>query len=204
LLPTRCVVVTFDDGHASVLRAKPILEALGFPATVFVVTRFVDSEELLTWPGVDHWLQTEYAHEMRSLTWEELKTLRNSGWEVGSHTVSHPALTTLGDADLQRELLESRHAIESRIGCCRTLAYPYGVADERAAFAVEDAGYLAACTLSTSHRINGRYRRARVGLYAHDFGWRLQAKVSPVSRWLRRTPAVGLTSLAMSALAKPR
>src|SRR5687767_13770895 len=36
-LPRRTLVITFDDGYASTLRAKPILERLGFPATVFVV-----------------------------------------------------------------------------------------------------------------------------------------------------------------------
>jgi peptidoglycan/xylan/chitin deacetylase (PgdA/CDA1 family) len=190
VLPTRSVVVTFDDGYASVLRAKPILEALRFPATVFVVTQFVDSEEPLTWPGIGHWLHTEYAHEMRSLTWGELETLQNGGWEVGSHTVTHRALTTLGAGDLERELLESRHAIETRIGSCVTLAYPYGVADERVASFVENSGYLAACSLSLSHRVNDRYRRARVGLYDHDRGWRLQTKITPVGRWLRTTPAV--------------
>ena len=189
-LPKRCVVVTFDDGYASVLRAKPVLELLGFPATVFVVTHFVDSEELLTWPGVDHWLQTQYAHEMRPLTWEELESLRDSGWEIGSHTVTHPTLKALGDEELRRELRESRRAIQSRIGSCLTLAYPYGVAGERVADAVEEAGYVAACSLSFSHRINDRYRRARVGLYGDDCGWRLQAKVAPLGRWLRRTPAV--------------
>ena len=44
VLPRRSVVVTFDDGFASVLRAKPILDAAGFPATVFAVTRFVEAE----------------------------------------------------------------------------------------------------------------------------------------------------------------
>ena len=52
-LPARTVVVTFDDGFRSVLRARPILEELGFPATVFVVTSFVESGEPLQWPGLE-------------------------------------------------------------------------------------------------------------------------------------------------------
>lgn len=189
-LPNRCLVVTFDDGYASVLRVKPVLEALGFPATVFVVTQFVDSGEPLSWPGVDQWLRTDHGHEMRSLTWEELETLRDGGWEVGSHTVTHPTLTALPDGELRRELVESRRAIELRLGSCRTVAYPYGAADERVANAAEDAGYFAACTLSVSHRIDEQYRRARVGIYGHDRGWRLRATVSPLGRWLRRRRVV--------------
>jgi peptidoglycan/xylan/chitin deacetylase (PgdA/CDA1 family) len=54
-LPPRTVVVTFDDGYASTLRAQPILEDVGFPATVFVVTGFLDDDAPLSWPGIDTW-----------------------------------------------------------------------------------------------------------------------------------------------------
>ena len=87
-LPERTVVVTFDDGYASNRRALPLLEEVGFPATVFVVTDFVDSGAPLCWFGIDHELASESVDELRPLTWEELRTLQDAGWEIGSHTVT--------------------------------------------------------------------------------------------------------------------
>jgi len=49
-LPERAVAVTFDDGYRNVLtNAAPVLERLGIPATLFVVTDFVYNKQML-WP----------------------------------------------------------------------------------------------------------------------------------------------------------
>jgi peptidoglycan/xylan/chitin deacetylase (PgdA/CDA1 family) len=189
-LPKRSAVVTFDDGYASVLRAKPVLDAVGFPATVFVVTQFIESGEPLSWPGVDH-MATVNASEMQPFRWSQLEELATSGWEVGSHTVTHPRLPELDDTDVLHELVDSRQAIVDHLGACDSLAYPYGAADTRVAAAARRAGYTGACTLSVSHRVDERYLRARVGIYGHDHGLRLRAKVSPTVRRLRRTRLAG-------------
>jgi peptidoglycan/xylan/chitin deacetylase (PgdA/CDA1 family) len=188
-LPPRSVAITFDDGYASVLRAREILAAAGYPATVFVVTQFAESGSPLQWPGIDHWLETEYAPEMQPLSWDALESLQEVGWEIGSHTVTHPRLPDLDDATLARELAESRRAITERAGACRVLAYPYGDADARVAAAAAAAGYDAACTLSISHRVDELFRRPRTGVYDHDRGVRLRLKISPTFRYLRRSVA---------------
>lgn len=47
-VPSRAVVVTFDDGYRNVLtQAAPILKALGIPATFFVATDFVHGGKML-------------------------------------------------------------------------------------------------------------------------------------------------------------
>ncbi|HEX5131888.1 MAG TPA: polysaccharide deacetylase family protein [Candidatus Krumholzibacteria bacterium] len=49
-LPERPVAVTFDDGYRNVLtEAAPVLQRLGIPATLFVVTDFVFHGKML-WP----------------------------------------------------------------------------------------------------------------------------------------------------------
>ncbi len=188
-LPPRSVVITFDDGYASVLRARGILAAVGYPGTVFVVTQFAESGTPLEWPGIDHWLETTHASEMRPLSWDALESLHEVGWEIGSHTVTHPRLTGLDDATLARELAESRRAIAERVGDCRVLAYPYGEADARVAAAAAAAGYDAACTLSISHRVDEPLRRPRTGLYNHDHGVRLRLKISSTLGYVRRSTA---------------
>jgi peptidoglycan/xylan/chitin deacetylase (PgdA/CDA1 family) len=46
--------------------------------------------------------------EARTMNWEELRASASVGVEIGSHTVSHPHLTRLGEAELERELTESK------------------------------------------------------------------------------------------------
>ncbi len=190
-LPKRSLVVTFDDGFASVLRAKPVLDRVGFPATVFIVKRFMETGEP-RWGGVAKWLDSvldsEHASEMRPLDWSAVEMLAESGWEVGSHTLTHSLLPSLAADELARELELSRAWIAERLDRCETIAYPYGRADERVAAAAEKAGYLAACTLTGAHLVDEPYRRPRLGLYEADVGLRLAAKISPLSIGLRRSP----------------
>ena len=195
-LPARTVVVTFDDGFRSVLRAKPILDEVGFPATVFAVTSFVESGEPLRWPGLE---QSE-----ESLGWSELELLREAGWEVGSHTVTHPLLPDLDDAELERELVDSRATIEKRLGSCETLAYPYGRADERTAAAAAHAGYLAAFTLGRAHRPDEPLRRPRLGLRDVDRGARLRLRLSTGAAFARRSrPAAAASAARRAVLPRP-
>jgi len=186
-LPRRSVVVTFDDGYASNLLAAPILAEFGYPATVFVVTGFTDSGAALSWYGIED-EQRSAAAELRPLTWGELADLRADGWEIGSHTVTHPLLPGLSGRELREQLEQSRGSIADRLGGCETLAYPYGVADARVADAARAAGYLAACVLTGAHFTDEPYRRPRVGLSAADTGRRLRLKVSGVGLGFRRSP----------------
>ena len=187
-LPGRAVAITFDDGYASTLRAKPILDAFNYPATVFVVTGFVDSGSLLRWPGIDQWHGGEYADELQSLRWADLEALTQSGWEIGSHTRTHAFLPRRARDELESEIGGSREDLIRRLGRCDTFAYPYGAAPAEAARLVSASGYSAACVVTPGPDATGIYSLARVGLYGRDTGLRLRAKLSPrlyalVLRW---------------------
>lgn len=189
-LPRRTVVVTFDDAYVSTLRARPVLDELGYPATVFVVTAFADSGELLEWPGIEQWRDSPHAEELRPLSWAELESLRDAGWEIGSHTVTHPRLPELDDCALAAELEGSRSTIVTRIGGCDTIAYPYGLADDRVAAAARRAGYASGLTLTSAHRRNEPLLRPRTGLYPGD-RWREWVKLSPWFGAVRRSRVGG-------------
>ena len=184
------VAFTFDDAYSSVARlAKPLLDRAGFPGTVFVPTDFPDRNEPMSWPGIDHWLDGPHEAELLPLSWAELRTLADEGWEVGSHTCSHPRLTTLGDAELEAELRVSRERCTEGAGHeCRSVAYPYGDWDRRVSLAAERAGYQAGAILA----LNRVFQRPqplewpRVGVYGIDSTWRYRLKVSPALRQLRR------------------
>jgi peptidoglycan/xylan/chitin deacetylase (PgdA/CDA1 family) len=183
-LPERCLVVTFDDGFRTVLRAKPILDDVGFPATVFVVTELVGSP--LEWPGLES-VGLARADDRTALGWSELERLRADGWEVASHTMTHPVLVDLDDDALEVELARSRADVAAHLGSCETIAYPYGLADVRVARAAERAGYLAGVTLTRAHSADERYLRPRVNLCSEDVGLRLRLTVSRPGLRLRRT-----------------
>lgn len=186
-LPRRSVVFTFDDGYESTLRAVPVLAAAGFPGTVFVVTRFVDSGLPLRWPAIERWLSGRSAGELGSLGWSQLEGLLERGWEVGSHTVTHPRLPELGDGELEHELGSSLETLRARLGACDTIAYPFGLADDRVARFAAAAGYLAGATLSDAHREDKPLLRPRIGLYPGDHGIRAKTKLSPAIAAFRRT-----------------
>lgn len=185
-LPRRTVVVTFDDAYASTLLAKPLLDAVGYPATVFVVTSFADSGERLCWAGIEQWVDGPYAGELQPLAWGELRALRDDGWEIGSHTVTHARLPEVDDETLERELGDSRARIVAELGACATIAYPYGLADDRVAAAAGRAGYASGLTLTSSHRRDEPLLRPRTGLYPTD-RWRERVKLSPWFGAVRRS-----------------
>ncbi len=63
-----------------------------------------------------------------ALTWEEIAWLAGDPLvTIGAHTVSHPALAKLTDAQVEYEMAESRRLIGEHIGKRpRHFAYPYG------------------------------------------------------------------------------
>jgi peptidoglycan/xylan/chitin deacetylase (PgdA/CDA1 family) len=157
-----------------------VLDALGWPATVFVVTEFAESGRALQWPGIDEWAGGPHHDELEPLGWEELQGLADDGWEIGSHTASHPHLTTLADRELEAELEHPRRVIAERLGSCETIAYPYGDADARVAAAAARVGYLAGCTLPNALWPDEPHLRPRVGLYENDVGTRLWLKTARI------------------------
>jgi peptidoglycan/xylan/chitin deacetylase (PgdA/CDA1 family) len=174
--------VTFDDAYCSVLeRAQPIMERMGVPGTVFVPTDFAGGPRPMTWQGIDHWLGGPHEPELRCLGWDDLRGLARSGWEVGSHTCSHPHLTELDDATLARELSESRTAVEDGMGQpCRSIAYPYGDVDDRVIKAAGSAGYELGASLPSWLGSAAPLDWPRVGVYHGDDMFRFKLKVSPL------------------------
>jgi peptidoglycan/xylan/chitin deacetylase (PgdA/CDA1 family) len=184
----RTVAITFDDAYLSVLElAKPLLDEVGFPATVYAPTAYLDTPERpLAWDGIEQWLGGEHEQELLPMSWDQLGGLAEAGWEIGSHTRTHPHLTTLDDGSLREELVRSREEVERRLGQpCPTLAYPYGDHDERVVEAAGAAGYSAAGTLPA--RLHGERALAwpRVGIYHGDDERRFRMKVSRTMRRLR-------------------
>lgn len=73
---------------------------------------------------------------------ELAKELVNRGHSIGSHSVTHPVLKDLSDAQIREELRESKRIIQEVIGVNATLLRPpYGAFDDRVVRIAGEEGY---------------------------------------------------------------
>jgi len=121
LLPVKPVVITFDDGDRDVYEnAYPILQQLGFTATIYLIGNALNADT--------------------NLTVEMVRELVAHGWEVGSHSMSHADL--LQSQNQAYEICTSRQKLTEWLGVpVNTFAYPYGLADDHLMQMVRDCGY---------------------------------------------------------------
>jgi peptidoglycan/xylan/chitin deacetylase (PgdA/CDA1 family) len=129
-LPRKPIVVTFDDGYRDVYRyASPVIERFGMHAISYLITERISGDD----PSF--------------LTWNQVRRFEERGVEIGSHTVSHAALTSLSDAGALAELVQSRKKLEQKLDHrVPWLAYPYGSYDSRIERLAKEAGYKLAVT----------------------------------------------------------
>lgn len=141
--PPQAVALTFDDGYAdNATAALPTLRRYGFRATFYVVAGFI---------GRDGYL-----------SWEQLELLRDSGMEIGAHTVSHVDLAALELAEAQAEIERSRATLERRLGIkVVSFSYPAGSYTPAVARAVRAAGFTSAVTAGPGESMRRLYELPR-------------------------------------------
>lgn len=157
------IVITFDDGHKDTFTtAFPILKKYGFTATIFLNTSFLGKTYWVEGRRPDKvtWNEQQPAHfDAKSptsrvysfMTWEEAAELKDAGWDIGSHGVTHPFLTDLAPAELKAELENSRRQISEKLSVNpQFFCYPSGDNNAAVRQAVKAAGYQGA-VLSKSH-----------------------------------------------------
>lgn len=175
--------VTFDDAYQNVGSVLPDLAQLGVPVTIFVCSAFADDARPFVVPELTERVRG-FDDEARTMGWDDLRARASMGVEIGSHTVSHPHLTSLGDAELARELASSKERLEDELGGpCRFLAYPYGEHDTRVRAVARSAGYDGAFALRASD--GEPFAIPRVDLYRSDGQLRVGLKTSFVYRPLQ-------------------
>lgn len=145
-LPGKAVILTFDDGYLDFKTyAWQLLKQYGFLATVFLVTDNIGNSN--SWDSA-------YGEELPLLGWEDIRQLQSEGVEFGSHTASHPYLTSLSPAEIVREGVLSRAALSGELGkTVKTFAYPYGDVDEFVQRLIGACGYTFG--LSCNHDLCG-------------------------------------------------
>jgi peptidoglycan/xylan/chitin deacetylase (PgdA/CDA1 family) len=151
-LPPRSVVFTFDDGYEDAyLNAMPILQKYHFIGTFFVITGFVGR------PGY--------------LTWGEIVEMAKAGMDIESHSVTHIPMRGKTVEVLQREMGQSKRALEQMIGQpVNFFCYPSGQYDALAMTVLQESGYLAATTTRGGVWENEAlpFEWPRIRIHGHD------------------------------------
>lgn len=175
------VLLTFDDGHANdYTNALPVLEKFDAPAVLFVTTQHVKNprdwlpasrrDARRGW-GDEGAVPPELAVDFfDGLSQGQLVACaRHPLLTIGSHTVSHPFLSRCTSQQVQEELSESKHFLESSTGKVVDLfAYPSGDYNRQTVEAVRTAGYRAAFALDPKGVFDPTFEIPRVGIYASE------------------------------------
>lgn len=202
----RLVFLTFDDGYVdNYAAARPLLDAHGFRALIFILPPRVDGGDALAWPRVERHLAA-YPDVMRSMTWPMVESMAEAGHEFGSHTLSHPMLTELGEEELRQELFDSRARIKERLGRCDSIAYPFGDWAGRVAEAAADAGYSYGFTVPERSQLSAdRLTIPRISVDQRDRESRFRRKLGAAYRTLSLSPCkpVARRVLRRTAAHKP-
>jgi peptidoglycan/xylan/chitin deacetylase (PgdA/CDA1 family) len=99
----KAIILNFDDDwKGQMTYAVPILEKYGFNATFFVTT------------GCLNYQNTSFCNNAggdSAMTWEDIASLSELGYDIQSHGASHKDLTTLSAADLEYEVGGSKQSL---------------------------------------------------------------------------------------------
>lgn len=146
------VCLTFDDGFRDCLEfAIPELRARRYPAAFFIVAGLVGR--------TDEWMRVTKHPEEKLMDWDDLKRLRDDGFTIGSHSMTHTALT-------KAEVVDSRRVLRDGLGLAiEHFAYPRGEHTAEAVEWVRGAGYSSAW--ATKGAKPGPFTRPRLPISAN-------------------------------------
>jgi len=136
-----------SSGRVSILPSiVALLKAYSAREREEAIKRLAEACGVNTWPGDE---------DRPMLSWEEVREMSVHGVSFGSHTMSHPVLSTIPMSEVQREIGESKRIIEKQIQKpVTTFAYPYGkqedYTDEITKILI-DEGFEYACTTTVGY-----------------------------------------------------
>lgn len=135
-LPERSVALTFDDGYESVYHhALPVLRRHGFVATLFPSVGETE-------PGGRGHERLPSLEGRPMLTWDQIRDLRDHGWEIGAHGCQHRPLPERAGPEAAADIARSRERIARETGEeVRGFSYPFGRYTARVQGAVREAGF---------------------------------------------------------------
>ncbi|MCZ4372689.1 polysaccharide deacetylase family protein [Vibrio diazotrophicus] len=169
----RYIILTVDDGykdnHELLL---PLLKKYHFKAVIYVVT----GENFNRW---DVEVPENPEKSVPLMSAEQLKELHSSGLvEIGGHTMTHPRLSTLSEAEQRTQIETNKQELEELLQTklC-SFAYPYGDHNQCSKDIAQQAGYQFAVATNSGplaiHQDKYQIRRIAIFPKTDVFGlWR--------------------------------
>ncbi len=138
--PENHVLLTFDDGYDDLYdELLPLVIEHGYTPVIYLVADRIGDSNV--------WDQANGLRARNLLTLDQIREMQKYGVEFGSHTLTHPWLPGVSDAQLRREVSDSKQRLEDMLGIeITSFAYPFGGVDRRVRSAVASAGYKLAFT----------------------------------------------------------
>jgi peptidoglycan/xylan/chitin deacetylase (PgdA/CDA1 family) len=179
------VVLTFDDGYReNYLNSQAVSTEEDFSAAFFVCTKKIGTDQ-----GFTH--DTKRGEEgFLPLTWEQVRSLHESGFELGSHTRTH---FDCGSTDLERlkdEILGSKSDLESEFEKpIKYFSFPWGKPENisEASVGLAENAYMALFAADGGVNLPGSHSPRifnRIG-HCNDL-WELELNLQSVLEFKRR------------------
>lgn len=155
------IAITFDDAFVNIYEnAVPILKQYNLPAGIFVPVGNIAKNPEWKMPN-DCPDRNEAIMSAR-----QIEELDKEGFEIFSHTLSHPVLTSLDDENLETELASSKDALAKIVGHeISGISYPHGAFDSKVCKAAKKCGYKLGFTIEPS-LVNGTTDPLKIGRFS--------------------------------------
>lgn len=148
-------VVTFDDGYENIYTTKSLFSKLNIQPTVFAISdrKYVNRKVLGT--------------NLRLLSESQLRALKDSGWDIGSHSSRHEVLDSLPAKAMREQIIGSKKQLKKILNNpIHSFSYPKGRYSEKVIETVRHAGFTVGLSMDDgliTHESN-RFTIPRIGV----------------------------------------
>lgn len=174
------IILTFDDGYKDNYEVFLRLSEMEITPTVFIPTAYIGQD--------NSWDYSSRLFPARHLDAQDIRRLSDAGVSIGSHGLTHRALTSMPEKQLRQELSVSRQQLEDITGReINIISFPFGRVNAKVIAACHDCGYEQGFTMDGSVVLekDNFFLVARVAIYRNDDYLSLQGKIRHRSRWAR-------------------
>lgn len=195
-IPGRAVVITFDDGYKNhYTNAVPVLRQYDFPATIFLATDYIGSNDVFPWLNSLCCRNGACKQSWIPLSWAEVSELSKGRFTFGSHTCSHTNIREMSGGVFKREIERSKKVIEGKINRTVNLfSYPFSFPKYRRRYrdltwgtreALSRAGFVGASTtiIGTNSLKSDPFCLKRIQIRNTDDLFNFKAKVEGAYNW---------------------
>ena len=190
------MVITFDDGYENNYKnALPLLREFNFPATIFLTTNYIGSNEPFPWLNSICESDLRVRENWMPLSWEEVMKMSRDNITFGSHTCSHSNFRLMNENSVESEIVNSTNIIEEKLNKKVNLfSYPFSLPKHRSRYkSLVDItrnilivnGFLGACTtlIGINSRKTDPFFLRRIQIKNSDTISQFNAKIEGAYNW---------------------